>query len=133
MFDWEYNKDHVGISMPNCVIDALKILQHTQQQPQYSTFVYGKAGQRQYTTLSDTSQFLTSKKTIQVKSVLDTFLYYSRAIDGTILTAINDIGTQQAEPTKNTQQKNEKILNYAATYSHAKLRFHASGMILQVD
>ena len=50
-----------------------------------------------------------------------------------MLTAINDIGTEQAEPTKNTQVKIERLLNYTATYLHVKLRFYASGMILQVD
>ena len=50
-----------------------------------------------------------------------------------MLTTINDIGTQQAEPTKNAQLNIERLLNYAATYPHIKLRFHASDMILQVD
>ena len=50
-----------------------------------------------------------------------------------MLTAINDIGTQQDKPTKNTQVKVEKFLNYAATYPHVKLRFHTSDIILQVD
>ena len=49
------------------------------------------------------------------------------------MTAINDIGTQQAEPTKNTQVKIERLLYYAATYPHVKLSFHASDMILQVE
>ena len=87
----------------------------------------------QYRTSPEISQLLTFKETTQVQSVLGTFLYYARAIDGTILTAINDIGTQQAKPTKNTQVKIERFLNYAATYPHVKLRFHASDMILQVD
>ena len=47
-----------------------------------------------------------------------------------MLTAINDIGTQQAQPIKSTQVKIESLLNYAATCSHVKLRFHASDMIL---
>ena len=50
-----------------------------------------------------------------------------------MLTAINDICTQQAESTKNTQVKVERLLNYAATCPHVKLKFHASDMIIQVD
>ena len=45
-------------------------------------------------TSPNTSQLLTSKETTQVQSVLGTFLFYDRAIDGTMLTSINDIGTQ---------------------------------------
>ena len=62
----------------------------------------------------------------QVQSVLGIFLYYSRAIDGTMLTTIIDIGSQQAETIQNMQAKIEILLNYAATYPHVKLRFHAS-------
>ena len=50
-----------------------------------------------------------------------------------MLLEINDIGTQQAEPTENTQTKIEILLNYVATYLHVNLIFHASGMVLQVD
>ena len=32
-FDWEYNKGQVDISMNNYVIDALKILQHKNNNP----------------------------------------------------------------------------------------------------
>ena len=95
--------------MPNYVIDTLNRLQHNKQHPQYSPHVhlpiiYGKLGQRQYTTSPDTSQLLISQKTTQVKLGLETLLYYARAIDGTTLTAINDIATQQAEPTKHTHK-----------------------------
>ena len=137
-FDWNYNKGHMDISMPNYDIYALNILQYNKQQSQYSPhiynpIIYGKVGQRPYTTSPDTSQLITSQETIPVQSVLGTFLYYARSIDGAMLTDINDIGTQQAEPTKNTQVKIERLLNYAATYPHVKLRFHTNGIILQVD
>ena len=51
IFDWKYNKGQVDISIPNYVIDYLKILQHEKQQPQNSPhahlpIIYGKVGQR---------------------------------------------------------------------------------------
>ena len=61
IFDWDYKKGCVDISMSSYVIDALKRLQHNKQQaPQYSPathipIIYDKAGQRQYTTLHNTS------------------------------------------------------------------------------
>ena len=121
------------------IIDALKRLQYNKKQPpRYSThthlpIIYGKVGQRQYITSPDTSQILTSQETTQVQSVLGTCLYDVKAIYGTMSTSINDIGTQQAKPTKNTQLKIKILLNYADTYPHVKLRCHASDIILQVE
>ena len=91
--------------MPNYVIDALNRLHHNKQHPQSSPhahlpIIYEKAGQKKYTTSPDTPQLLTLQEITQVQSVLGTLLYYTRAIGGTMLTAINDIRTQQAEPTK---------------------------------
>ena len=39
-FDWDYNKGHLVISMPNYVIDNLNRLQHNKTQPQYSPHVH---------------------------------------------------------------------------------------------
>ena len=50
-----------------------------------------------------------------------------------MLTTSNYIGTQQAEPTKNAQVKIERLLNYASTYPHVKVRIYVSDMLLQVD
>ena len=64
---------------------------------------------------------------------MGTFLYYARALDGTILPALNGIGTTQASPTQNTQQKSHRLMDYAATYHYAYIRFYGSGMILPID
>ena len=65
-FDWDYNKGHVDRYMRNYVINALNRFQHNNQQCQYFPhahlpIIYGKAGQRHYTTSPDTSQALTSQ------------------------------------------------------------------------
>ena len=128
----------MDISLPNYVIDALNRLQHNKQKTQYSShahlpIIYDKSGQRQYKTSPDTSQFLTSQEITQVQSILGAFLYDARAIDEIMLTAINNISTQQAKPRKNTGVKIERLLNDTVTYPHIKIRFHASDMILQVN
>ena len=124
--------------MPNYVLDTLKRLQHEKQQPQISSHahlpvIYGKTGQSQYTASPDTSQLLTSQETTKVQLVLGTFLYYTRAIDGIMLIAINDICTNKPNLQKHALEKIERLLNYVATYQHVKLKFHASDIILQVD
>ena len=68
-----------------------------------------------------------------VQQVVGSLLYYARAIDGSMLPALNTIGTEQAKPTKQTEQKCHRLLDYAATYPDAFIRYHASDMVLHVD
>ena len=60
-------------------------------------------------------------------------LYYSRAVDPTMLPALNEIATSQAHPTEKTKAQCKMLLDDAATYPNAKIRYHASDMILHVD
>ena len=60
-------------------------------------------------------------------------MYYARAVDPTILTALNEIAMQQAKPTKYTMEKCKRLLDYATTYPNGKVCFHASYMVLHID
>ena len=60
---------------------------------------------RQYPTAPDTTQLLNPKDTKYIQSVTGSFLYYGRALDRTILPALNEIASEQAQPTQN-QWKN---------------------------
>ena len=60
-------------------------------------------------------------------------LYYRRAVDPTMLPALNEIATSQANPTEKTKQQCKMLLDYAATYPSAKIRYYASDMILHAD
>ena len=68
-----------------------------------------------------------------MQTVVGMFLYYARALDNTMLVGLNDIGTQQAEPTTNVMNKVQQLLDYAHTYSQVYIRFYASDMQLHVD
>ena len=81
----------------------------------------------------DTSSLLDEHGIKYVQQVTGSLLYYARAIDGTMLPALNTIGTQQAKPTKKTMQKCLRLLDYAATYPYGSLRYYASDMVLHVD
>ena len=62
-----------------------------------------KYGQKaQYTNEEDASPPLTAAKEKSAQEVLGVLLYYDRAIDRTMLTALGTVATQQAAPTKNT-------------------------------
>ena len=135
---WNYPQGYIDISMPNYVQQALQRLIHpSPSKPQYSPqhhfpITYSK-NQPQVATSLDTTPYLDPPSTKWVQSVVGTFLYYARCIDPTIVTAINDISTTQAQPTTNTLQQCKRLLDYVATYPNAFIRFHASNMVLTVD
>ena len=67
-----------------------------------------------------------------VQQVTGTFLYYTRAVDATMLLALSAIASDQAAPTANTMKKTLKFLDYVTTHPDAILTFSASNMVLNV-
>ena len=137
--DWNYEKGFVDVSMPNYVRDTLKRLKHVPKVfPQYSPhkyapIVYGKPNTQQYTAAQDTTPLLSPKDTKYIQSGVGAFLYYARAIEGTMLPSLNSIGVHQAQPTESTRQELQQLMDYAATFPDVVLRFYASDMILKID
>ena len=129
----------MDVSLPNYVKNTLQRLQHKlPSSPQYSPqhhipVNFSKKGERQYATASDTSPLLSPKETRWIQSIVGSFLYYCRAIDCTLNTALNDIAITQASPTEDTKKKCLRLMDYVATYPDAYIRYHASEMILNVD
>ena len=107
---WNYKLGYVDTSMPRYIPKALKRLNYQPvKTPQYSPhkhqpIVYGKKGVRQ---MVNNPQYkkLPQKEITYVQSVTGTFLYYARALDFTMLPALNDIGITQASPTENIKQE----------------------------
>ena len=50
-----------------------------------------------------------------------------------MLTALNDLGSQQALPTQNVKKKIQQLLDYANTYQIVSLKFYAGDMQLHID
>ena len=46
---------------------------------------------------------------------------------------MNTIETEQATPTRKTEEKCKRLLNYVATYPNAFIRYHTSEMVLHID
>ena len=134
--DWDYTKRVVHLSMPNYVTNALQRFAHEfpkkpQHQPhQHAVPAYGQ--KIQYAKNDDTSQPLSTEEKRFVQQVLGTFLFYGRAIDGTMLTALSTIASFQATPTQETMKKTKLFLDYAATHPDAVLTYRKSDMVLAV-
>ena len=136
--DWDYKAGHVDISMPNYIPAALLKFQHNQpSRPcnaphKWTRPAYGK--QTQFAPPLDDSDLLQTKIEIRrIQAIVGTFLYYARAVDCTMLPALNQISTQQSKPTQRTNEDADMLLDFAATYPNAKIRFYASDMILHID
>ena len=101
--DWDYNKKHVHLSMLNYVADALKHFQHMHPlRPQYQPYPHTKPiyrAKEKYAADSDTLPILEKYDKRFVQEVNGNFLYYARAVDPTMLTALGYITTQQDNST----------------------------------
>ena len=61
-----------------------------------------------------------------------TFLYYSRAVTGTMLTTLSTITSKQLLPTECTINKCEQLLDYAKTQTKPILTYQSSDMVLAI-
>jgi hypothetical protein len=59
-------------------------------------------------------------------------LYYTRAVDPTVLMPINYIATEQTKATEKNQATTNQLLDYLATHPDATIRYHASDVILHI-
>ena len=138
-FDWNYEKCYVDVSMPGYVRESLQRLGYKPKRfPQYSPHAhipvkFGKKGARQYATAPDDSPKLTDEGTKHIQSTTGSFLFYGRAIDNTILPALNEIASVQSQPTEQTKAKSQQLMDYLNTYPEAYIRYYASDMVLHVD
>ncbi len=122
--------------MPAYVPDKLHEFGHTpHKRPQHCPYMpqeprFGKAAQEPAP--ADTAPPLDPKGKTRIQQIVGSFLYYGRAVDITILKALNSLARQQSKPTKTTAKRTDQLLNYLATHPRAVIRYYASDMILQV-
>jgi hypothetical protein len=134
--DWDYVHRTVDLSMPNYVREALHKFQHhspllAQDSPhEWTKPAYGQ--KIQYTAPPDLLPVLSTADTTRIQQIVGTFLYYARAVDPTMLVALNDIGASQSKPTANTAKRIAHFLDYAATHPDSMIRYSASDMTLHI-
>jgi hypothetical protein len=122
--DWDYNKRTCDISIPGYITNVLNKLQHdTPKTPQhtpsrYGTPVYG--AKMQYATQDETPP-LSDAECTTIQKITGYILYYSRAVDPTVLIPRNDIATEQTTATKKTRTAAGQLLDYLATHPDAAI------------
>ncbi len=126
--DWNYSKRYVDISMPGYIHRLLDCLKHPKpprpvdaphkwRKPTYSKT-------QQMSIPEDYSPLLTKHAALLLQSTVGSLLFYSRAVDPSMLPGLNDVSTQQAAPSTATAKKVTQLL---------AIWFHASDMCLHVE
>ena len=133
---WEYEKGTVQLSMPGYVRAALHAFQHEKpKRPQDSPYpwtqpVYGKNNQM----LSEKApaEELDENNQKRLQKIVGKFLYYARAIDPTMLMALNSLAAVQTKPKIETAKQITQFLNYSAIHPDAITEYRKSGTIIHI-
>ena len=132
---WDYQHRTVALSMPQYVQKAIKRLGVPEDSKAKSPMVYEppRYGQKVQFANDDDPEVDTAEDTIKrLQQTVGIFLYYARAVDYSVLTAITSISTRQSKITQQLKTNVTRMLAYMKTYPDAKLIFKASKMELMV-
>jgi hypothetical protein len=134
--DWDYTARTVDLSMPGYITKALARFEHPKpSQPQHAPSAWSQpvySSMPQLTPQTDTSEPLNKSEITRLQEIIGVLLYYSRAIDSTMLVALGTLASAQTHGTQSTMKAATHLLNYAATHPNATLRYHASDMLLEI-
>ena len=102
--EWDDYRREVLVSMPNYVTKALHKFQHpTPKRAQYSPHQWTRpnyGATKQLATPLDTSPPIPEEQKRRIQQIIGTFLYYTRAVDCTMLPALNTLAEQQSAQLK---------------------------------
>ncbi|KAG7366876.1 hypothetical protein IV203_029546 [Nitzschia inconspicua] len=134
---WDYEARTCDISMPGYVDHALTRCTHpTPPRPKHSPHTWLKpeyGAKVHFAPADDISPPLDAAGIKRIQDIVGVFLFYTCAVDSTMLPALGTISTQQAKPTTNTLTAITKFLNYAASNPDACVRYRTSGMHLHFE
>jgi hypothetical protein len=80
----------------------------------------------------NTSAPLTPEAIKRVQDIVGTLLYYGRAVDSTLLTALSSIAARQSNGTQAIAEACDQLLDYVTTHPNAGICYKACVMILAV-
>jgi hypothetical protein len=132
--DYDKAGRKLEISMPGYIDKAMKrfnipIPTHKTDSPiLYTPPSYGNKDPQK--PIEDHSPSLSESGISRLRSIVGVLLFYARAVDGTILTAVNKIGSRIETATDDTNTAADRLLHYCACYPDAKVTFIPSQMIL---
>jgi hypothetical protein len=96
----------------------------------YTPPSYGSASQQ---TTIDESPPLEPAHITELQGIIGCLLYYARAVDVTMLEAVNSLASLQSQPTQRVMQAADRLLAYAAAYPNNKLVYRACDMVYYIQ
>jgi hypothetical protein len=133
---WDYAKRTVRLSMDGYVAQALLEFEHSAPRSPYhapSRYTMPQFGAKVQFAKVDNAPLLNGKQITFIQRVVGKLLYYARAVDPTMLHAINDISLSTSKGTDATMDATMYLLNYAHTHPNTEIVYRASDMVLHVD
>jgi hypothetical protein len=124
--DWDYKRMEVHLSMIPYLQKALHQFDNivpTKREDSPYPHVEPKYGAKQQFAEYDTSAPVGKEEQTYVQKVTRKFNWYARGVDGTMLTPISALTSQQARPTHATMQQVQQFLDYAATQEPSVLTY----------
>ncbi len=131
---WDYPGRRCRISMDGYIENLLIKFKHPRPtKPCLSPYkcapiAYG--AKIQLAPAADASQLLHDDRKQRIQEIVDSLLYYARAVDNKLLVALSAIAACQAKPTIVTKIAVNHLLDYVATYPNDGIVYRASNMIL---
>ena len=134
---WDYLQRTCELSMPGYVQHPLNKFQYgitnthkatDAPHPYKGTTKHGLP----MTHPTDNSAKLSPRAIKHLQQIVGTFLFYSRAVNPTMLMALSIIATEQTQGTNTTKEKAEHFLKYAASHPDATIKYYKSDMVLKI-
>ncbi len=133
--DWDYKNRKVHLSMKLYLDKSLRHFNNavpTKCQHSPYPHVAPKYGAKQQSVEYNESEPAGDDEKKHIQKVNGKFIWYSRGVDGTILTPLSAITAKQSNPTVHTTQQSQQLLGYLATQAPAVLTYCKSEMVLAV-
>jgi hypothetical protein len=136
--DFDMNDNTLAFSMPNYIPKALERFRHGKtvkgaSSPELYIPHYSKSNpathQPQQVSV-DNSPPLNPDEIKLLQQIVGVYLYYARAVDPTMLTAVNHIASLLSTPTKQLLEYADRLIAYSAAYPNHKTVFKGCDMIL---
>ena len=133
---WNYDKRYVDISMPGYIKKKLQeyghVVPNRLQSCPYAPEPKQFGATVQAPAPPDDTPRLNDAGIKRVQKIVGSILYYARAVDMTVLMALSSIAMEQTKATDWTLERCMQLLDYLASNNPAKVRFHASDMIMNI-
>jgi hypothetical protein len=133
--DYDRTARTLSLSYPSYIPDLLQRLRPNGIPSQKSPCIYTPPvfGSRDpQVTHVDDSPPASPAEAAEIRVIVGSLLYYARAVDATLLTAVCLLSSHQAQPTKQTVLAANRLLGYAKAHPSHSLVYHPSDMLLRV-